>query len=169
MCVPPLMKCCVCPVSMMVATGPACRWCTVQQPDASPVLFAFSGDPVGAGLVQRFARPGGSTTGLSFLALELVGKRMELIKQIEPKMTRVAILANPQHPGVSAERRESLAAAGQLGMQVAYVELGSPDDFETALENVRLQNCQGMVVFPDAGMLARAQRTAIRPIWFRTN
>ena len=85
---------------------------------------------------------------------------MELIKQIEPKVSRVAILANPQHPGVLAERRESLAAAEQLGLQVAYVEFGSPEEFEPALQKIRLQNCQGMVVFPDAGMVARAQRIA---------
>ena len=148
------------PVAMVVATGPAAPLVHRAAAGRIPVVFAFSGDPVEAGLVQNFARPGGTTTGMSFLALELVGKRMELIKQIEPKMTRVAILANPQHPGVLAERRESLAAAEQLGMQVAYVEFGSPEEFEPALQKVRLQNCQGMVVFPDAGMVARAQRIA---------
>ena len=140
-------------VAMVVATGPAVPLVHRAAAGRIPVLFAFSGDPVEAGLVQSFARPGGSTTGMSFLALEL-------IKQIEPKMTRVAILANPQHPGVLAERRESLAAAEQLGLQVAYVEFGSPEEFEPALQKIRLQNCQGMVVFPDAGMVARAQRIA---------
>lgn len=147
-------------VAMVVVTGPAAPSVHRAAGGRIPVVFAFSGDPVEAGLVQSFARPGGSTTGMSFLALELVGKRMELIKLIEPKMSRVAILANPQHPGVLAERRESLAAAERLGLQVVYVELGSPEEFEPALQKIRLQNCQGMVVFPDAGMVARAQRIA---------
>lgn len=148
------------PVAMVVTTGPAAPLVHRAGAGRIPVVFAFSGDPVEAGVVQSLARPGGGSTGMSFLALELVGKRMELIKQIEPKMTRVAILANPQHPGVRAERRESLAAAERLGMQVAYVEFGSPEEFETALQKIRLQNCQGLVVFPDAGMLARARQIA---------
>jgi putative ABC transport system substrate-binding protein len=70
-----------------------------------PVVFAFSGDPVEAGLVASFARPGGNTTGMSFMALELVGKRLELVKDIAPKARRVAILTNPQHPGEQAGSR----------------------------------------------------------------
>ena len=148
------------PVALIVATGPAAPLVHGAAAGRIPVVFAFSGDPVEAGLVQSLARPGGSTTGMSFLALELVGKRMELIKQIMPGMRRVAILANPQHPGEKAERRESIAAAERLGLQVAYVEFSSPEQFEPALERIRLQNCQGMVVFPDAGMVARAERIA---------
>ncbi len=148
------------PVAMIVATGPAAPLVHGAAAGRIPVVFAFSGDPVEAGLVQSLARPGGSTTGMSLLALELVGKRMELIKQIMPGMRRVAILANPQHPGEKAERRESIAAAQRLGLQVAYVEYSVPEQFEPALEKIRLQNCQGMVVFPDAGMVARADRIA---------
>jgi putative ABC transport system substrate-binding protein len=64
-----------------------------------PVVFGFSGDPVDAKLVQSFARPGGNLTGMTYLALELVGKRIELLKEWVPKTQHVAILARPQHPG----------------------------------------------------------------------
>lgn len=148
------------PVALIVATGPAAPLVHGAAAGRIPVVFAFSGDPVEAGLVQSLARPGGSTTGMSFLALELVGKRMELLTQIAPGMRRVAILANPQHPGEKAERRVSLAAAERLGLQVVYVEYSLPEQFEPALEMIRLKNCQGLVVFPDAGMVARADRIA---------
>ena len=147
-------------VALIVATGPAAPLVHGAAAGRIPVVIAFSGDPVEAGLVQSLARPGGSTTGMSFLALELVGKRMELLKQIAPGMRRVAILANPQHPGEKAERRVSLAAAERLGLQVVYVEYSVPEEFEPALEKIRLQDCQGLVVFPDAGMVARADRIA---------
>jgi len=125
-----------------------------------PLVFAFSGDPVEAGLVQSFARPGGNMTGMSFMALKLVGKRLEVIRELAPKTRRVAILANPQHPGDKSERRESLAAAQRLGLQIAYVEFDPAQPFEAALNAVRRQGCKGLVVFPDAGMLARARQIA---------
>ena len=67
-----------------------------------PIVFSFSGDPVEARLVASLALPGGSVTGMTFLALELAGKRLELLKEAVPAITRVAILANPQHPGEQA-------------------------------------------------------------------
>jgi putative ABC transport system substrate-binding protein len=82
------------------------------------------------------------------------------MKEISPKVRRVAILANPQHPGEKAERRESLIAAEKLGLQVAYVEFSQAQGFEAALDSVRRQHCDGLVVFPDAGMLTRAPRIA---------
>jgi len=121
-----------------------------------PIVFAFSGDPVEAGLVASFARPGGNSTGMSFMALELVGKRLELIKDIAPKTRRVAILANPQHPGEKAERRESLMAAERLGLEAVHTAFDPAQGFEAALDKIHQQRCDGLVVFPDAGMLARA-------------
>ncbi|MGA8928771.1 MAG: ABC transporter substrate binding protein, partial [Pseudolabrys sp.] len=66
---------------------------------AKPVVFGFSGDPVDGKLVQSWARPAGNFTGMSYLAIELVGKRIELLKEWLPQIRRVAILARPQHPG----------------------------------------------------------------------
>jgi putative ABC transport system substrate-binding protein len=147
-------------VPLIVTQGPAAPTVRRIVDGRIPLVFAFSGDPVEAGLVQSLARPGGNTTGMSFLALDLVGKRLELMKEISPKVRRVAILANPQHPGEKAERRESLIAAEKLGLQVAYVEFSQAQGFEAALDSVRRQHCDGLVVFPDAGMLTRAPRIA---------
>src|SRR5688572_15366925 len=83
-----------------------------------PVVFGFSGDPVEIKLVQSWARPGTNYTGMTYLALELVGKRIELLKEWLPQMQRVAILARPQHPGEHLERQATEAVVARLGMQL---------------------------------------------------
>ena len=125
-----------------------------------PLVFAFSGDPVVAGMVESFGRPGGNTTGMSFLALELVGKRLEVMKEIAPSVRRVAILANPQHPGEKAELRVSLEAAEHLGVQTSYVQILPGENPENAFDRIRQERVQGIVVFQDAGMVARAAKIA---------
>jgi putative ABC transport system substrate-binding protein len=125
-----------------------------------PLVFAFSGDPVIAGMAESFGRPGGNTTGVSFLALELVGKRLEVLREISPSVRRVAILANPQHPGEKAEMRASLEAADRVGVQSAYVQILPGEDPGTAFERIRSERVQGIIVFQDAGMVTRATRIA---------
>jgi putative ABC transport system substrate-binding protein len=85
-----------------------------------PVVFGFSGDPVEGKLVQSWPRPSGNFTGMSYLALELVGKRIELLKEWLPQTQRVAILARPQHPGEHLERKASEAVVGKLGIELSY-------------------------------------------------
>src|SRR5512132_3834524 len=85
-----------------------------------PIVFAFSGDPVEGKLVDSFAHPGRNLTGVSLLSLELVGKRMELLKEAMPSLKRVAILANPQHPGEQSELHASQSAARELGLALEY-------------------------------------------------
>ena len=75
-----------------------------------PIVFSVSADPVVAGFVQSFALPGGNMTGVSLFTLALVGKRLELLKEILPKASKVALIANPQHPG---ETQELDAARGR--------------------------------------------------------
>ncbi len=125
-----------------------------------PMVFAFSGDPVVGGMVESLGRPGGSSTGMSFLALELVGKRLEIMQEILPALRRVAILANPQHPGEKAELKASLDAAQRLNLQAAYVEIVPGETTDAAFERIRQERVQGIVVFQDAGMVARAAAIA---------
>jgi putative ABC transport system substrate-binding protein len=88
-----------------------------------PVVFGFSGDPLDVKLVESWAKPGGNFTGMSHLAIELVGKRVELLKEWLPHTRRIAILARPQHPGEHLERRASEAAAEKLGLELSYFPL----------------------------------------------
>lgn len=125
-----------------------------------PLVIAFSGDPVVAGMVESFGRPGGNTTGMSFMALELVGKRLEVLKEIAPSVRRVAIVANPQHPGEKAEFKASLDAAERLGIATSYVPILPGEGPEAAFDRIVQERVQGIVVFQDAGMVARAARIA---------
>ncbi|MEO8133902.1 MAG: ABC transporter substrate-binding protein [Betaproteobacteria bacterium] len=125
-----------------------------------PLVFAYSGDPVAAGMVESFARPGGNTTGMSFLSLELVGKRLEVMKEIAPALRRVAILANPQHPGEKAELNASLEAAGRLGVQASYFQLMPGANPDSVFDRIRRERVEGIVVFPDNTMVARATQIA---------
>ena len=125
-----------------------------------PVIFGFSGDPVEAGLVESFARPGRNFTGVSFLALELVGKRMELLKEAIPALKRVAILANPEHPGEQSELRASQAAAKSRGFAVEYFAVRSAAELEDVLDAVPGTRSGAIVVFPDATMMRYSERLA---------
>jgi len=121
-----------------------------------PLVFAFSGDPVVAGMAESFARPGGNTTGMSFMALELVGKRLEVMKEIVPSVRRVAILTNPQHPGEKAELAASLDAAGRMGVKTVYVTILPGEKPDAAFDRIRHEGVDGIIVFQDAGMVSRA-------------
>jgi putative tryptophan/tyrosine transport system substrate-binding protein len=85
-----------------------------------PIVIGFSGDPVPVKLIDSYSRPGGNITGISYLALVLVGKRIELLKELVPDARRLAILARPQHPGEPLEREASEEVVRKLGMELAY-------------------------------------------------
>ena len=84
--------------------------------DSTPVVFGYSGDPVEAGLVNSFSRPGGNFTGATFMSYEVNAKRVELLREAFPHVTRVAILSNPLHPGEQRELKESEQGAERLGI-----------------------------------------------------
>lgn len=127
---------------------------------AMPVVFGFSGDPVEAGFADSLARPGRNFTGMSFLSLELVGKRMELLKELMPGLKRVAIIARPEHAGEQGELRASQAAAKSLGLSVAYFPIKSLQELEDALAAVPKSRSEAMVAFPDAIMMRYSARIA---------
>jgi putative tryptophan/tyrosine transport system substrate-binding protein len=100
-----------------------------------PIVMVGPGDPVRLGLIASLARPGGNLTGLSFISIELTGKRLELLKEAFPKISRVAVLqttASAQEQAV----KESEVAAQTLGIQVQYVHVQSPDDFDNAFSAI---------------------------------
>lgn len=125
-----------------------------------PVVFGYSGDPVEAGLVDSLARPGRNLTGISYLALELVGKRIELIKEVLPGLKRVAVVANPQHPGDQAERRASQAAATALGLSLAYFEARNLAQLDEALTAIEKSGSEALVMFPVQNVIRNRERIA---------
>ena len=124
-----------------------------------PVVFGFSGDPLDVKLVESWAKPGGNFTGMSYLAIELVGKRVELLKEWLPQTQRIAVLARPQHPGEHLERQASEAVAVKLGIELSYFPYTSPglpardlSELETAFRSIVQDRCDALVVFPDSVM-----------------
>ena len=97
-----------------------------------PIVFPTAIDPVGAGLVASLARPGGNLTGLSALGPELSGKRLELLQEVVPGMTRVAVLWNAANPANASAWEETQAAAGALGLLLHSQEVRGPQDLEGA-------------------------------------
>lgn len=123
-----------------------------------PVVFGFSGDPVDGKLVQSYAHPGTNYTGMSYLAIELVGKRIEFLKDAVPRIRRIAILARPQHPGEHRERAASEEAAQKLGITVAYFPIREMAEIEKAFAAMRQERCDAVVVFPDHYMFVNRER-----------
>ncbi len=120
-------------VDVIVASGTPAPLAAKNATKTIPIVMASAGDPVGTGLVASLARPGGNVTGLSTLTPELGGKRLQIVKEILPKISRVAILWNAANPYTVLLVREIEAAARKLGVQVQSLEVRGPDDFENVL------------------------------------
>ena len=99
-----------------------------------PIVMAQSGDPVAAGFIASLARPGGNITGLSNLAPELNGKRLELLKEVVPRLSRVAVFGTSTARNNAQALREVELAAGALGMKLQYLDILAPKDFEVAFQ-----------------------------------
>jgi putative ABC transport system substrate-binding protein len=99
-----------------------------------PIVFYGGFDPVALGLVDSLARPGGNVTGFTAIAVALAGKRLELLKEITPKLSRIAVLWDPQNPGSAQQWKESQLPARELGLQLHSIEVSSVDKFEAAFK-----------------------------------
>ena len=146
-------------VDVIVAQG-AAVYSAYRRAGTTPVVMGFSGDPVEAKFVDTLARPGGSRTGMSFLSLELVGKRLEVLAPLLPAGARVAVVADPAHPGEQSEFRASERAAQDLGLKLGYFPARNTTELEAALARIANDGTQALVVFPDALTLDNRERLA---------
>ena len=117
--------------------------------DSTPVVFGYSGDPVEAGLVNSFGRPGGNFTGATFMSYEVNAKRVELLHDAFPHVTRVAILSNPLHPGEQRELKESELGAARLGIELSFAQMRSAAEIQPALDRIRVAGAEAIIVLPD--------------------
>src|SRR3989441_13101382 len=115
-----------------------------------PIVMTTAIDPVGAGLVASVARPGGNLTGLAGLGAELSGKRLELLKEIVPGLTQVAVLWNAANPANAAAWHETQAAAGALGLRLHSQEVRSPQDLEGAFARTAQAHPDALLVLQDS-------------------
>jgi putative ABC transport system substrate-binding protein len=112
-----------------------------------PIVFAFVNDPVGVGLVPSLARPGGNITGVSLQGLDLIGKRLELLKETVPKADRLVYLRNPVEPYSSIYWKEVQSVSRALGIrQVSSLEARGPEDFERAFAALARQHPDALLV-----------------------
>ena len=137
-------------VDVIVTGGPAATRAAKEATVAIPIVMAFDIDPVGSGFVATLARPGGNITGLSTLSPEISGKRLELLKEIVPKLSRVAVLGNSTVPGNAQALRETERAAGALKVQLQYLEVQGPKDVETAFREASKRRADAVLVLQSA-------------------
>jgi putative ABC transport system substrate-binding protein len=125
-----------------------------------PIVFAGVGDPVRTGLITSLARPGGNVTGLTNTAPDLSGKRLQLLKDLVPSATRVALLWNAANPIVRQQLPETEAAAVQLKTQLHMVAVRNADDFESAFLAMTTERVGALVVIADVLTLQNRERIA---------
>src|SRR5262250_3842935 len=121
-------------VDVIVAAGDPAIYAARRATSTIPIVMVAAGDPVGSGLVASLARPGGNVTGTSLMAPDLGGKRLELLKELVPRLARVAVFWNVANPYPALVFKETQAAGRTLGIEVQSLEVRSPDDFDGAFE-----------------------------------
>lgn len=121
-----------------------------------PIVIAVSNDPVQAGLVASLARPGGNVTGVTFISSELAAKRLQLLKEAVPGISRVAVIWNPDH--VDPEYRETQAAGRVLGVSVQSLEVRRAADFEAAFQAAAAERAEALIVVSSRLMTFNRQR-----------
>ena len=113
-----------------------------------PLVVGMSGDPVEAGFVASLARPGGNVTGMTYLQPDLAGKRLQLLREVAPKVTRVAVLANPNHAGENQEWRAMDAAAKTIGLVLQHHMMPATTDLTEIFALITRDRAEAIVMVP---------------------
>jgi len=143
---------------IVVASPPAIRP-TKEATTRIPIIMAQSDDPIGAGFVTSLARPGGNITGLSFMAPELSGKQLELLKAAVPRASRVAVLSDINDRFAGRQLGAVQRAAGMLGVKLQPLPIrGAAKDFDRAFAAMRKARAEGLVVLPDVMFFDHQER-----------
>ena len=149
-------------VDVIVAASPPATEAARQATRTVPIVFTVSGDPVAEGFVASLARPGGNLTGLATIGPELVGKQLEMLRAVAPKVSRVAILKNPNQPTHARAARQAEDAGRALGIRVQALDARTPSEIEAAFAAMSRRRADGILVLRDAVFRAqRAQITAL--------
>jgi len=137
-------------VDVLVAPTSAAAKAAMDATRTIPIVMAGGGDPIGLGLVASLARPGGNVTGPSMMNTEIIGKRMQLLKEVVPGLVRVAVLANSVNPIHALFWRETEPAARELGLELQPVEARAPEDFEAAFAAATRGKAGALIALDDA-------------------
>src|SRR2546427_5888338 len=161
-------------VDVIVTTGPTTTRPATEATSTIPIVMGFDSDPVGSGFVASLARPGGNVTGLSALSPEISGKQLELLKEIVPTLSRVAVLGNSAEPANALVLREVELAAGAFGVKLQYLDVLGPKDIETAFRAASKGRADAVLVLLSPVVISHrtqlveiALRSRLPAIYFR--
>ena len=148
-------------VDIIVSGGPAPTRPAKEATSTIPIVMGFDNDPVGSGFVASLARPGGNITGLSTLAVEISGKRLELLKEIIPGLSRVAVFGSSTFPGNAQALRETEFAAGVLAVQSQYLDVRASKDYETAFREAKKARADAVLMLVWGAALASHRKQLV--------
>jgi putative ABC transport system substrate-binding protein len=148
------------PVDVIVAGAAPAPETAKRATSMIPIVMANHGDPVGSGLVASFARPGENVTGLSMANVELFGKRLQLLKEALPRLSRVAVLSNPNNPQNALELRAVEGAAQSLQVQVQILEARAPSEFAGVFSAATKGRADALMVLGGSMFFAERVRLA---------
>ena len=134
----------------LIVTHAAATHGVVKYQPTVPVVYEFSADPVSLGIAKDLAHPLYNATGITLMMAEMNGKRLELLHEIMPQMRRVAVLANPLHPGMQFEWADFEAKAKQLGIETAFFPIPDRAELDRAVAAIDANLPQAIVAFSDA-------------------
>ena len=147
-------------VDIILAVGSPATLAARKATRTIPIVFPLSGDPIGAGLVSSLARPGENITGLTTLTVELTRKRLELLREVMPRLSRVTAVSNPANPVHGSALNDLKEAAGVLGLELRQVEVQAPDGFDSALSAASKTRTQALFFLPDEMFNTQIKRVA---------
>jgi putative tryptophan/tyrosine transport system substrate-binding protein len=133
-------------IDVIVTGGPTATRHAKEATNTIPIVMAQDSDPVGNGFIASLANPGGNITGLATLSSELSGKQLELLKEIIPKLSRVAVFGNSTEPGNAQALKETELAAGAFGVKLQNLNVRNPKDIETAFQEASKGRADAVLV-----------------------
>ena len=136
-------------VDVILAGGQPAVHATKQATTSIPIIIGQAGDPVGAGLVASLARPGANITGLSDFTVGVITKRLELLKEVVPRISSIGIMLNPKNPTNPLQLKESEPAAQALRVRLFPLEINGSKDFDAAFAAMRKERAEALLVFAD--------------------
>jgi putative ABC transport system substrate-binding protein len=144
---------------VIVSSGPAPTRSSREATRTIPIVMAQAGDPVGSGFVSSLAQPGGNITGLSTLAPEISGKRVELLKEMVPKLSRVAVFGTSTYPGNAESLKETELAASSFGIKPHYLDVRDQKALESAFRDAGKDGAGAVLVLTSP--IFNSQRTQV--------
>jgi putative tryptophan/tyrosine transport system substrate-binding protein len=146
------------PVDLLLVVGAPATRAAQQATQDIPIVMAPAGDPLGTSLVSTLSRPSGNVTGVTNASHQLTEKRLELLREAQPALTRVGVLWRVGNPGPEDGWREAQEAARSLGLGLVSLELHGPESFDTAFATATREHVEALLTIPDTLVFAHRQR-----------